>query len=172
MFMLEHVKPEKAEGKTAEAYSIFPPGFPVPEPLVLMSASPGLMQIQSQVIRHYMTHDKLDMGLLALIRYLVACEYDYPFCIDFNAGVLKMAGGFSEEDLQRLRANPEEAPLEDSQKALLAFVLKVVKKPEKVEKADIEGLREMGWSDRDIFDAAYHGTSMIGASKLYKAFVK
>jgi alkylhydroperoxidase family enzyme len=81
-----------------------------------------------------------------------------------------MAGGFSDADLEALKANPENAPLEDFQKALLLFVLKVVKTPEEVQETDVEKLREMGWSDQDIFDAAFHGTAMIGASKLYKAF--
>ncbi len=170
MFMLNHVKPEDATGKVAEAYSIFPEGVPVPAPLVLMSASPDLAHAQSNIIGYYMGHDKLDIGLLSMIRYLVANELNYGFCIDFNAGLLKMAGGFSDEGLKALRETPENAPLEDFQKELLLFVLKVVKTPEAVEKADVERLRSLGWTDRDIFDAAYHGAAMAGPAVLYKAF--
>ena len=127
MFILNHVKPEEATGKVAEAYSVFPKEFPVPEPLVLMSASPELTHLQSGVIRHFMTHEKLDMGLLATIRYLVASEYNYNFCIDLNGGLLKMAGNMSDSDLEALKVNPDAAPLEESHKALILFVLKVVK---------------------------------------------
>jgi hypothetical protein len=172
MFILNHVKQEEATGKVAEAYSVFPPEFPAPDPLVLMSVSPELMSQQSGIIRHYMTHEKLDMGLLAMIRYLVANEYDYKFCINLNSGILKQAGGFTDNELDALKANPEDAPLEESQKALLLFVLKVVRTPTEVQRADVEALHELGWSDQDIFEATYHGTSMIGASILYKAFVK
>lgn len=172
MFTLKTVTPEEATGKVAEAYSVFPEGIPVPAPLVLMSASPDLLHLQSQIIRHYMTHSKLDMGLLAIIRYLAASEYDYEFCINLNTGILKMAGGFSDSELEDLKKTPENAPLEDSQKALLLFVLKVIKTPEEVKETDVEALREMGWSDQDIFDASFHGTSMIGMSKLFKAFGK
>jgi len=172
MFILDHVKPEEATGKVAEAYSIIPSGMPVPEPLVLMSASPELTHLQSGFMRYYMTHEKLDMGLLAMIRYLVANEQDYTFCINLNAGILKQAGGMSDSDLEALRKNPEAAPLEDFQKALLLFVLKVVKNPGEVQKSDIDTLHELGWSDQDIFEACYHGASMLGASTLYKAFAK
>ena len=172
MFILNHVKPENATGKVAEAYSIFPPEIPVPDPLIIMSASPELVHLQSAVIRHYMTHEKLDMGILATIRYLVANEHDYQFCINLNSGLLKMAGGMTDEELEALRKDPESAQLEESQKALLLFVLKVVRTPEDVSEADIDALRQLGWSDKDIFEAAFHGTSMIGASKLYKAFNK
>ena len=172
MFILKTVRPEDATGKVAEAYSVFPKGFPVPEPLVLMSASPELVQLQSQVIRHFMTHSKLDAGLLSMIRYLAANEFDYPFCINLNSGLLKTAGGFSDADLEALKAHPENAPLEETQKALLLFVLKVIRTPEQVEAGEVDKLREMGWSDQDIFDAAFHGAAMIGMAKLYKAFSK
>ncbi len=172
MFILNHVKPDEATGKTAQAYSVFPPEVPVPDPLVLMSASPELTHLQSGIIRHYMGHEKLDMGLLSMIRYLVAHEVGYTFCIDFNGGFLKMAGEMSDADLENLKAHPENAPLEEFQKELLLFVLKVVKSPEDVNKDDIEKLHELGWSDEHIFDAAYHGASMVTPSILYKAFNK
>ena len=172
MFLLKHMKPEEATGKVADAYAAFPKGIPVPDPLVLMSVSPELTEIQSGIIRHYMTHEKLDMGFLAMIRYLVANDQDYKFCVNLNTGLLKMAGGMTEEELKALKENPENAPLEEFQKALLLFVLKVVRTPEEVTESDIDALRELGWSDKDIFEAAFHGAAMIGASKLYKAFVK
>ena len=172
MFLLNHVKPEDATGKVAEAYSVFPKEFPVPEPLMLMSASPEIAHIQSGIIRHYMTHEKLDMGLLAMIRYLVASEYNYPYCINLNSGILKMAGGMSDTDLEALKADPGNAPLEEEQKALLLFVLKLVKSPNEIQENDVAKLREMGWKDQDIFDAAYHGASMVSASIMFKAFAK
>jgi len=172
MFILDTVRPEDAEGKVKEAYSVFPEGMPVPDPLILMSASPDLAYAQSQVIRYFMTHDRLDIGLLAIIRYLVASLYDYEFCINLNSGLLQMAGGFSEEELRALRENPENAPLEEEQKALLLFVLKVVKNPREVTEEDVQKLRDLGWTDRDIFDAAMHGVGMVGPSMLYKAFKK
>ncbi len=172
MFILNHVKPEEATGKVAEAYSVFPPEVPVPDPLVLMSASPELTRLQSEIIRHFMGHEKLDIGLLAMIRYLVAHEFGYTFCIDFNGVLLKMAGGMSDADLENLKADPKNAPLEESQKEMLLFVLKVVKSPEDVSTDDMEKLHQFGWSDEHIFDATYHGASMAAPSILYKAFNK
>jgi alkylhydroperoxidase family enzyme len=172
MFILNHVKPEDASGKVAEAYAAFPPGMPVPEPLVMMSASPYLANIQGNVIRYFRSQEGLDLGLLATIRYLVASEYDYQFCINFNAGLLQQAGGMSAADLANLRANPEKAPLEESQKEMLLFVLKAVKSPEKVTRADVEKLHQLGWTDQNIFDAVYHGSFMVALSIMFKAFVK
>ena len=172
MFILDHVKPEEATGKAAQAYSIFPKQVPVPEPLVLMSASPDLALAQSEIIRHYMNHETLDTGLLSMIRFVVANEVNYGFCINFNTQMLKLAGGMSDEEIAALKEDPRNAPLEPNQKELLLFVLKVVKTPEQVNSADINKLHELGWTDQDIFDAAYHGASMIGPRALFAAFNK
>jgi alkylhydroperoxidase family enzyme len=172
MFILDHVKPEEATGKVAQAYSIFPKQVPVPEPLVLMSVSPDLALAQSEAIRHYMNHEKLDAGLLSMIRFVVANEVNYGFCVNFNTQMLKLAGGMSDEEIAALKDDPQNAPLEPEQKEMLLFVLKVVKTPEQVNSADINKLHELGWTDRDIFDAAFHGASMLGPRALYAAFNK
>lgn len=173
MFILNHVKPEEATGKVAEAYAFFPPGVKVPEPLLLMSASPDLLHLWVEnIVRYFRNHDRLDMGLLAALRYLLSCENRYEACINFNAGLLQQAGGMSPAELEDLRDHPEKANLEDSQKEMLLFVLQAVKTPEKVTQADVEKLRQLGWRDQDIFDATFLGTVMGAISILGKAFVK
>ncbi len=172
MFILNHVKPEEATGKVAEAYGVIPPGMPLPEPLLMMSASPDLIHIWTQnVIKYFRNHERLDMGLMASIRYLLSCENEYEACVNFNAGILQ-AAGISPTELADMKANPALAPLEESQKELLLFVLKAVKNPEKVTKADVEKLHELGWRDQDIFDATFIGAFMKAVSILGKAFVK
>lgn len=171
MFILNHVKPEEATGKVAEAYAFFPPGMPVPEPLLMMSASPDLVYLWTDnIIRYFRNHERLDMGLLATIRYLLSCDNKYDSCINFNAGLLQQAGGMSAAELADMRANPEKAPLEESQKTMLLFVLKAVRTPEKVTGADVEKLHQLGWRDQDIFDATFLGAFMGAVSILGKAF--
>ena len=172
MFKINHVPPDKAEGQVAEAYGVFPQGFPPPAPFQLMSASPGLMDIQTRSLRYFMTHPTLDTGLLAMIRYAVAQHICYDFCVGLNAHLLKAAAGMSEKELATLRDNPENAPLEEEQKALLLFVLKVVKTPREVTQEDVQTLRGLGWSDQDIFDAAFHASSMQTSNTLMAAFGK
>jgi uncharacterized protein YciW len=169
MFILNHVKPEEATGKVAEAYAVFPPGMPVPEPMVMMSVSPDLAHLQSNIIRYFRSQERLDLALLAAIRYLVSWENDYQYCINFNAGLLQQAGGLSQSDLANLRAHPEKV-LEESQKELLLFVLQAVKNPGKVAKEDVEKLHQLGWTDRDIFEAVYQGASMLAMGIVFKAF--
>jgi len=170
MSLLETVVPEKAEGDVEKAYSFFTNnGIPIPKPFEMMSVSPDLLNIQSQLLKYFTTHPTLGFPLLSMIRFLVAKEFNYAFCTDFNYNFLKMQG-MQDAEIEETISAPETAPLEDKDKALLLFVLKTIKTPEAVTSEDVDSLHELGWTDRDILDAAVHGTGMIGPSFLMKAF--
>ncbi len=172
MFLLNHVSPKDAKGKVSETYAIYPPPFPVPEPVLLASVSPDLAYIQSQGIRYFMSHPKLDYGLMAMIRYIIACDIDFPFDIKMNSDILKQAGGMSEKDLQNLKDNPENAPLEAFQKAMLLFVLKAIRTPKEVTQEDVDDLREHGWEDKAIYDAVSNAAGMLASNVIFKTFQK
>ncbi|HDZ89834.1 MAG: hypothetical protein JRF51_03505 [Deltaproteobacteria bacterium] len=170
MALITTVSPEKAEGAIAQAYKPFLDTIGVvPKPLEMLSASPQITRLLAETIGYYMQHQTLGLPLLTFIRMLVAVEYDYEFCIGFNAGLLE-SRGISREVLDSVKRDPSQAPLEDKDKAMLLFVLKTVKTPEAVEESDMDGLRRLGWNDRDIVDAVVHGMNMIGPSKMFKAF--
>ena len=149
MFLLKHVEPKDADGKVAEAYSIFPPLIPVPETMQLMSISPDMAYIHSQAIRYYLSHPKLDYGMMAMIRYIIASDINHEFCIKFNSEILMQAANLSDKDLEELRTHPENASLEDFQKAMVLFVLKAIRTPEAVTEKDVQTLHEHGWEDRE-----------------------
>jgi hypothetical protein len=107
--------------------------------------------------------------LLSSIRYLVAQQYDYVFCTGFNRKMLKMQG-LSDEDIEKMENDPLQAPLDDKDCAMVAFVMKAIKEPDVVEKQDMDRLHDLGWMDSDIMDALAHGTNMIGSSILMKTF--
>jgi len=60
--------------------------------------------------------------------------------------------------------------MEDNERAMAAFVMKAIKTPDAVVKADVNRLHDLGWKDSDIMDALVHATNMIGSSILMKAF--
>ncbi|MCP4744815.1 MAG: hypothetical protein GY874_01545 [Desulfobacteraceae bacterium] len=169
MFLLNHMPPEKATGKIKEIYSIFPEGVEPPHPLQLMSSSPGFMACQFEFIKYYSSHPKLSHPLLASIRYMAADDCDYAHCVEFNQRLLKTVGA-TEKDLEAIKNDPDNSPLEDNERALLKFVAKAIKTPAAVEAADVEELRNLGWDDPDILDAVAHGSFMQGHGILMKAF--
>lgn len=172
MYLLDHVEPEQATGKIKEIYELFTNGTPVPEPLKVISVSPELMAIQMEALKYYMGHERLDMQITASIRYILGYKLDYGYCYQFNRNLLAKAAGMTDEELDAMREDPSKAPFEKEQVALLEFVIKLVDAPESIDKDQIDALRKMGWTDRDIFDAASHGANFTSHAKLFKAFVK
>ena len=170
MALIQIVNPENAQGDAKEIYDTMQKNIGmVPAPMQLASASPWLMKIMWQSVQYYTQHPNLSFGLLSTIRYLVAQQYDYAFCTSFNKNFLLMQG-MSEDDIQKVVEDPLQAPLEDKDRAMLAFVMKAIKTPDAVAEEDMTQLRDLGWTDTDILDALTHGTNMIGSSILMKAF--
>ena len=170
MPLIKTVKPGEAEGKIKEAYDEFlKTAGMVPKPFEMFSVSPPLFELQKTAIKYFMNNTRLKFALLASIRFSVACEYNFNYCIGLNSDFLKFTG-FDDEQLEAIKADPENTTLEEKDKAMLLFVLKALKEPENVAKGDIDALHDLGWTDQDIFDAVYHGAAMIGSSKMFKAF--
>jgi alkylhydroperoxidase family enzyme len=170
MALIQTIEPEKAEGQAKEIYDFMMENAGViPAPLQLASASPWLLDNYWQSIQHFSQHPNLGFGLLSSIRYLVSQQYDYQFCTGFNRNMLKMQG-LSDEDIEKMEKDPLQAPLDDKDRAMVAFVMKAIKTPDAVEKQDVEQLHDLGWTDSDIMDAMAHSTNMIASSILMKTF--
>ncbi|NNL77276.1 MAG: hypothetical protein HKO68_13155 [Desulfobacterales bacterium] len=170
MALIQTVEPNEAEGHVKEIYEFMQKNAGViPAPLQLASASPWMLDMVWQSIQYYSQHPNLGFGLLSSIRYLVAQQYDYAFCTDFNKNMLKMQG-LSDDDIEKMEKDPLHAPLEDKDRAMVAFVMKSIKTPDAVDQEDLDGLHDLGWTDNNIMDAIAHGTNMIGSSILMKTF--
>ncbi|MBU0991177.1 MAG: hypothetical protein KJ737_01680 [Proteobacteria bacterium] len=170
MALLQTISKENADGEVKTIYDGFMEKVGmIPKPFELLSVSPELMKIQAGSLTYFMGHPTLGFPLLSHIRYMVAVMHNYAYCTDLNKNFLKMQG-LQDADVENLTRDPSQTMLEDKDKAMLLFVLKAIKNPDSVEERDIAGLHDMGWKDRDIFDALTHGVSMVGHSVLMKAF--
>lgn len=170
MALIQTVDPEKAEGQVKEVFDTLQENIGmVPAPMQLASASPGLLNISWQSLQYFSQHPNLSFGLLSTIRYLVSHQINFAFCTSLNRNFL-MQQGMTEEDIKELEKDPSQAPLEDNERAMLAFVLKAIQTPDDVTQEDIDLLHEMGWADGDILDALSHGANMVSSSILMKTF--
>jgi hypothetical protein len=170
MAIIQTVSPGNAEGETKKIYDMMIQNVGVvPSPLQLVSASPGILHLSWESIKYYSQHPTLGFALLSTIRFLVSKHLNYVFCTDFNKTIL-MKQGLSEGDIEEMINDPQKAPLEDKERAMLSFVLKAIKTPDAVDQQDMDQLHDLGWTDRDILDALAHGTNMVGSSILMKTF--
>jgi hypothetical protein len=170
MAMIKTVSPEQADGKMKEAFDMFIENLGViPKPLEMMTASPAIFDQQLQRIHYYTNHPTLSFALLSHIRYLVAKNLSYQFCMDFNKLILKKQG-LTDDDIKQIEADPAKSLLEKKESAMLAFVVKAVKEPSSVKTEEIQDLKAMGWEDKDLVDALAHGANMVDHAIMMEVF--
>ncbi len=170
MALIKTVSPEQAEGQMKEAFDMFIENLGVvPRPLEMMSASPAIFNQQLQRIQYYTNHPTLSFALLSHIRYLVAHDLNYSFCMDFNKLILKKQG-LEEDDIRRIESDPTQSMLEEKEAAMLVFVVNAIKKPAADRAAEIKNLKALGWEDRDLMDALAHGVNMVDHSIMMQVF--
>jgi alkylhydroperoxidase family enzyme len=170
MALIQLIDKEDATGRVAEIYEsmLNTMGF-IPNAFKVFSPSAHVLDNQFKNLGFFMRHKTLGGKLLAFIRYLVSEQEQCKYCIGMNAGIL-LQYGVLPEDLESIRENPSLAPLEHKELQLLLFVLKVIRDSNSVVQADVDALKESGWSDADIVEATYHGTTQVGVDKIFNAF--
>lgn len=158
--------PETATGFMVEAFKRFPPQIGVPEPMLLFSASPGLVEAQFAFFGYYGKHPHLSPELLAAIRYLASRVLNAPACLHFN-GKLLNATGLADAELNALPGTGGE--FTPAERALLDYVVLLMRDPSAVSDEIIDGLRQHGWTDADIMDASMQAANMQTPALLLKA---
>lgn len=170
MSIIKTVKPEEATGKVADIYQRFinMMGF-VPNAFLLRSSSPELLQGQANSLGYYWNHESLSSKLQAFIRLTTSVTHKCEYCVNMNTGLL-MRAGVTPEEIEATKADPSKAPLDEKDAAMLAFVVKVIKDSHSTNAEDLENLRKLGWTDKDILDATWHATSQVASDLLFNAF--
>lgn len=101
----------------------------------------------------------LSMGERELIAAYVSSQNECHFCHSAHGATAKHLLGDDGSLVRQVKANPEEAPISDKMKALLALAGQVQKGGKHVTEADIERARQEGASDE-----ALHDTVLIAAT--------
>lgn len=171
MSIISTVAPEQASGRVAQVYrQVEQIWGRVPNTFRLYSASPDMLEMQWQYIGYYFQHPTLGFPLLAAIRMLVSQDNECDYCIGMNEAMLIQRAGFTPEQTAAAKRDPATLPLPAKDKAMLLFVLKATRTPKVVGAADLAALGELGWNDRDIFDAVNHGARNVAVDILFNTF--
>lgn len=142
----------------------------VPKPTRLLGTSPALLKSWWGYTKHFLGQPVFSQELLTHIRLLASVHGDFPFCVEFNTTLLMKRMGIDADAAVEIIRDPTTARLVDRERALLLFVLRVVSEPETLAAADVQALRERGWTDEQIFEAAYYGAWMLLLGRLFTAF--
>jgi uncharacterized peroxidase-related enzyme len=170
MALLNLTEQKDATGRVAEIYESMmnTMGF-IPNAFKVFSPSAHVLDKQYGNLGYFMRHKTLGGKLLAFIRLLVSDKEECAYCVGINSGIL-LQYGVLPEAIGEIKKDPSKAPLDEKEMAMLLFVLKVVKDSNSTTQADVDALRKLGWTDADILEATYHGTTQISADKIFNAF--
>ncbi|OQX60262.1 MAG: alkylhydroperoxidase [Helicobacteraceae bacterium 4484_230] len=87
------------------------------------------------------------------IALLISIENGCKMCVDVHRGIAKMLG-MSEERIEEVLQGVESISTSDEEKALLNFCIRASGKDNyKIVKSEIDALKEMGYSEKQILEA-------------------
>jgi uncharacterized peroxidase-related enzyme len=171
MSLITTTQPQEAEGKIADIYQDIESKFGfIPNAIQLDSINPNHMARHWEGIQESLNHATLSTKLFTLIRLLVSEATDCEYCVGLNAGILMQMHGMSAEDIARVQQSPDQAPLDEKERALLQFVVKGTGDSNSITAEDIEGLKQLDCSEREIFDALAHGAWQVAGDIMLNAF--
>jgi uncharacterized peroxidase-related enzyme len=106
---------------------------------------------------HYEELMKGDSGLTKaereMIAVVVSVANDCAYCIAAHSAALrKLTKDPALADA--IAADPASAPVEPRMRAALAYAAKLTREPERMARADVDRLRDAGWTDEDVMDIA------------------
>lgn len=171
MPLIQTIAPSEATGELAKLYKIIEAmRGTVGNNAQLFSVSPELLRQQMDFIKYYMKHPTLSLPLLAAIRIMVSSGEECQFCIDYNTGMLINMAGWTFEQVNAMRKDPNSANLPEREIAMLNLAIKAIRNAHGITANDLDTLREMGWSDSDILDAVNHATRMLATDIIFNTF--
>jgi len=140
----------------------------VPAPILQHSVSPASLKAlwgQFAAMHNANFSDQLQ----AMMRMTVAASdgLDCDYCVGFNEGMLINMFKMDMKEINAVKKDPHAATsLKEKNKKMLIFMVDAVRNPKKVDKAQVDELRKLGWSDKDIFDGVKMSTQMSAMTLL------
>jgi len=107
----------------------------------------------AMVQKYLLDETTLSYDIKEAIALLISKENGCKMCVDVHKNIAKMLG-LSEERIAEILEGVESISADEKEKALLRFCIKASGKENyKIQKEEIDALKEMGWSDAQIVEA-------------------
>jgi len=155
------IEPQEATGDVKFIYEMTQKryGF-VPNAVKMQSINADTINFYAGLSRYFAEDTSLSEKFRMLTNEIIAQNDNCEYCISIMDSFIFNTFNISKEQLKEIKNNPLKAPLEQNEIELLVFVLKVLKDSNSTTKEDITNLNNLGFTDKDIFDAINFATSM------------
>jgi uncharacterized peroxidase-related enzyme len=167
MAFIRTIAPADAEGPVREMYRQTHERFGyVPNWAQVFSLRPGVRDGWNALLKSIQPNLSVRSYELATLAAARALRSSY---CSLAHGTVLAEKVFDAATVTGIMKNASESPLEPGERAMMAFVEKVVRDADRITAADIEGLRAHGYQDEEIFDVAAAAAARCFFSKLLDA---
>jgi uncharacterized peroxidase-related enzyme len=167
------VSESEAAGETAELYEEirehFGFGF-VPDVFQLPGARPSFLRTLWSGFRSMFTEGVLAQETKELIAVYVARDAGCSYCVDAHVLFLDLLGAKPEVAEAVREAAVDDMPVDEKVRALLRFVQRIDHEAYKIVDADVEHLRDMGWTDDELLEAIWTACLFNAIVRLVNTF--
>ena len=148
------VEEEDAEGKVKAVYDQLKSMLGrVPGVIKALSPWPEILELYAtRIATIVFSETLLTRAVKEMIASLVSKLNGCDYCLTYHQNFMVEAG-LSSPDAEAVVADYKTAPITDAEKKLLAYAEKVTLHAYKTTDADVEGLKEYGWSEGQILEA-------------------
>lgn len=148
------IEEEEAEGKVKAVYDQLKSMLGmVPGVMKALSPWPEVLDLYATRVGMIMfSETSLTRAVKEMIASLVSKLNECDYCLTYHKSFMVDAG-LSSPDAEAVVADYQTAPITEAEKKLLAYAEKVTRHAYKTTDADVEGLKECGWSEKQILEA-------------------
>ena len=169
--LISYTSVEQAKDDVKVVYTEIKAAFGiVPEPIKGLSLNPAMLRNTWEMYKIMGSNKHFSPKTTTMMRYLVAEANHCEYCVGFNKGMLMNIFKLNEDEINTLQKDPNTANLENKQKAMLLFMLKSTSHPSQVNQANIDALKKLGWSEKDIMEGVKQATEMVATSLFIDTF--
>jgi len=135
----------------------------VPAPIAQHSTNPAMLKVLWSQFGA-LHNENFSQQLQTMMRMSVSAApaLDCDYCVGFNEGMLINMFKMDMKEINAVKKDSHAAKsLNEKDKKMLIFMVESTTKPKDIDKAQIDELRKLGWSDKDIFDGLKMATQMV-----------
>lgn len=120
----------------------------------IMAVRPDIMKTTNAMIKTLLVEDtELERPTKEWIAIFVSLKNGCAVCVDEHKRIAKLIG-ITEEEIERVVSDARTADFPEKERALLNFCLKIARDSYKVQREDLDALRDVGYTDSQLLEAA------------------
>ena len=146
-------------------------GFVPPHWKLFAALNPVRFKMFLDEINYLTTHPRIEKDFFTFLRYAVAYENGFEYCIRFNRQLL-LSLGYAENEIHSLENSEKKIPLDERHQRLFTAALQAMNKPRHFTAETIQALTEDGWNHTDVFDAVDHAAFLFKFARILQAYLR